>query len=190
MVHIDFGMIFDQGVLLRVPETVPFRLTQNLVDGLGVLGTEGVFRRSCERVLTGLRENTDTLMMILDVVVHDPLFIWTQSVEQLLQHQQAQEEKDRHNKDEMSLASTVSEDHHEKEDQGDTQDNQPDGADASKDDFEIDKDAARVLLRIRQKLKGQEDVVSDALSVEGHVRQPVCISSVCCLVPLHFCVCV
>ena len=39
--HIDFGMIFDQGQLLRIPETVPFRLTRNIVDGLGVLGTEG-----------------------------------------------------------------------------------------------------------------------------------------------------
>ena len=30
-----------QGKTLETPERVPFRLTQNMVDGLGVTGTEG-----------------------------------------------------------------------------------------------------------------------------------------------------
>lgn len=30
-----------QGKLLETPERVPFRLTQNVVDGLGITGTEG-----------------------------------------------------------------------------------------------------------------------------------------------------
>lgn len=40
-----------QGLLLEVPEMVPFRLTQNLIDGFGVSGYEGVFRKSCEITL-------------------------------------------------------------------------------------------------------------------------------------------
>ncbi|KAJ1306984.1 hypothetical protein OPQ81_007964 [Rhizoctonia solani] len=45
VVHIDLGIAFDQGRLLPIPETVPFRLTADIVDGLGSTGTEGVFRR-------------------------------------------------------------------------------------------------------------------------------------------------
>lgn len=40
-----------QGLILEVPEMVPFRLTQNLIDGFGVSGYEGVFRKSCEITL-------------------------------------------------------------------------------------------------------------------------------------------
>lgn len=40
-VHVDVNMLFDKGQQLNVPEIVPFRLTQNLVDGMGVLGYEG-----------------------------------------------------------------------------------------------------------------------------------------------------
>lgn len=40
-----------QGLTLTIPEMVPFRLTQNLVDAFGVSGYEGVFRRACEVTL-------------------------------------------------------------------------------------------------------------------------------------------
>jgi hypothetical protein len=45
-VQIDFGVLFDQGLSLPVPEIVPFRLTQNMVDSFGVCGVEGTFRIS------------------------------------------------------------------------------------------------------------------------------------------------
>ena len=32
------------GKALRVPERVPFRLTADLIDGMGLAGVEGVFR--------------------------------------------------------------------------------------------------------------------------------------------------
>ena len=40
------SFIFDnyeriQGKTLETPEKVPFRLTQNLIDGLGISGVEG-----------------------------------------------------------------------------------------------------------------------------------------------------
>ena len=38
VVHIDFGVTFEQGQALRHPETVPFRLTRDIVDGMGVTG--------------------------------------------------------------------------------------------------------------------------------------------------------
>lgn len=61
-VHVDFNCLFErvcnfvynrfanrvadviftlQGKTLETPERVPFRLTQNIVDGLGVSGVEG-----------------------------------------------------------------------------------------------------------------------------------------------------
>lgn len=40
-VHVDLNCLFDKGSLFEIPERVPFRLTQNLVDALGVTGYEG-----------------------------------------------------------------------------------------------------------------------------------------------------
>jgi hypothetical protein len=37
-----------KGLTLAKPEMVPFRLTQNLIDGFGITGIEGVFRKTCE----------------------------------------------------------------------------------------------------------------------------------------------
>ena len=45
VVHIDLGVAFEQGKILATPETVPFRLTRDIVDGMGVAGVEGVYRR-------------------------------------------------------------------------------------------------------------------------------------------------
>jgi serine/threonine-protein kinase ATR len=50
-VHVDFGCLFDRGLVLEVPERVPFRLTQNVVDCFGVSGVEGTFRRAAEMTL-------------------------------------------------------------------------------------------------------------------------------------------
>ncbi|BDA43155.1 Serine/threonine-protein kinase ATR at C-terminar half [Coccomyxa sp. Obi] len=78
VVHVDFSCLFDRGLLLEVPEMVPFRLTQNLIDGFGVSGYEGVFRKSCEITLQVLREHRDTLVSVMETFVHDPLCEWTQ----------------------------------------------------------------------------------------------------------------
>ena len=38
VVHIDLGIAFEQGRFLNTPELVPFRLTRDIVDGMGVTG--------------------------------------------------------------------------------------------------------------------------------------------------------
>ena len=68
MVHIDFGIVFDQGKLLPTPETVPFRLTRDVIDGMGITGVEGTFRRSCEQVLGALRKSATQVLTICEVV--------------------------------------------------------------------------------------------------------------------------
>ncbi|KDQ11887.1 hypothetical protein BOTBODRAFT_162335 [Botryobasidium botryosum FD-172 SS1] len=77
VVHIDLGIAFDQGTLLKIPELVPFRLTADMVDGLGLTGTEGVFRRCAEETLRVLRDGSDIIKTVLDVFKYDPLHAWT-----------------------------------------------------------------------------------------------------------------
>ena len=79
VVHIDLGVAFEQGRVLPVPEVVPFRLTRDLVDGMGITRTEGVFRRCCEFTLEALRQESYRIMTILDVLRYDPLYSWTLS---------------------------------------------------------------------------------------------------------------
>ncbi|KAM0793140.1 hypothetical protein ACM66B_000616 [Microbotryomycetes sp. NB124-2] len=72
-VHVDFNCLFDRGRTFDVPEQVPFRLTNNIIDGMGVTGVEGVYRRAAEITLRILRINRDSLMSVLETFLHDPL---------------------------------------------------------------------------------------------------------------------
>jgi hypothetical protein len=40
-VHVDLNCLFEKGRTFEVKERVPFRLTQNQVDGFGITGVEG-----------------------------------------------------------------------------------------------------------------------------------------------------
>ena len=78
IVHIDFGDCFEVAMERdKVPEKVPFRLTRMLVNAMEVSGIEGNFRSTCELVMSKLRDNSDSMMAILEAFVHDPLMIWT-----------------------------------------------------------------------------------------------------------------
>lgn len=95
VIHIDFGDCFevchyflwslDCGKHLlgqvatqreRFPEKVPFRLTRMLTKAMEVSGIEGNYRLTCERVMSVLRENRDSLIAMLEAFVHDPLISW------------------------------------------------------------------------------------------------------------------
>ncbi|CAG8582777.1 10118_t:CDS:2, partial [Dentiscutata heterogama] len=80
VIHIDYNVCFEKGKKLRVPETIPFRLTQNIETVLGVTGVEGVFRIACENVLRVLRENKEILITLLEAFVYDPLVDWHQDM--------------------------------------------------------------------------------------------------------------
>ncbi|KAK8968828.1 Serine/threonine-protein kinase TOR [Platanthera guangdongensis] len=77
VVHIDYNVCFDKGRRLKIPEIVPFRLTQTIVAALGLTGTEGIFRINCETVINILRKNKDIVLMLLEVFIWDPLVEWT-----------------------------------------------------------------------------------------------------------------
>lgn len=94
VVHIDLGVAFEQGRVLPIPEVVPFRLTRDLVDGMGITKTEGVFRRCCEFTLEALRQYSYSIMTILDVLRYDPLYSWTVSPVRMKKMQDPQEAED------------------------------------------------------------------------------------------------
>ncbi|KDO21628.1 hypothetical protein SPRG_22315 [Saprolegnia parasitica CBS 223.65] len=143
LVHIDFGVVFDQGMALQTPETVPFRLTRDLVDGMGVTGVDGLFMRTCEETLKVLRKKGAALTTILEVFIHDPLYNWTLSPVKALKMQQESQ---------LLL--------HKKSDDVMPEENVADAA-------------SRALLRVKQKLQGYEDPTGDAMSVEGQVKRLV-----------------
>lgn len=89
-VHIDLGVAFEMGRVLPVPELVPFRLTRDIVDGMGITKTEGVYRRCCEFTLEALRKEAETIVTILDVLRYDPLYSWSISPVRLAKLQDAQ----------------------------------------------------------------------------------------------------
>ncbi|ODH39151.1 hypothetical protein ACO22_02001 [Paracoccidioides brasiliensis] len=91
VVHIDLGVAFEQGRVLPIPEMVPFRLTRDLVDGMGITKTEGVFRRCCEFTLEALRQESYSIMTILDVLRYDPLYSWSLSPLRIKKMQDTQE---------------------------------------------------------------------------------------------------
>ncbi|CBQ70513.1 related to serine-protein kinase atr [Sporisorium reilianum SRZ2] len=76
-VHVDLNCLFDKGQRFEIAERVPFRLTQNMVDAMGVTGCDGVFRKSAEITMGILRDNRDSLMSVLEAMVHDPLGEWS-----------------------------------------------------------------------------------------------------------------
>uniref|UniRef100_A0A803L8L9 non-specific serine/threonine protein kinase n=1 Tax=Chenopodium quinoa TaxID=63459 RepID=A0A803L8L9_CHEQI len=139
VVHIDLGVAFEQGLMLKTPERVPFRLTRDIIDGMGVTGVEGVFRRCCEETLSVMRTNKEALLTIIEVFIHDPLYKWALSPLKALQRQ----------KETVEDLETSWED--------------------SQDECEGNKDAARALMRVKQKLDGYED--GEMRSVHGQVQQ-------------------
>ncbi|KAM7277000.1 hypothetical protein ACFE04_018866 [Oxalis oulophora] len=139
VVHIDLGVAFEQGLMLKTPERVPFRLTRDVIDGMGVTGVEGVFRKCCEETLGVMRTNKDALLTIVEVFIHDPLYKWALSPLKALQRQK------------------------------ETDDDPETNFVSSEDEYEGNKDAARALMRVKQKLDGYEE--GEMRSVHGQVQQ-------------------
>lgn len=76
IIHIDYNVCFEKGSRLRVPELVPYRLTQNLYGALGITGVDGQFKTAAEETLRVLRKHKEVLVTLLDAFVYDPLVDW------------------------------------------------------------------------------------------------------------------
>jgi FKBP12-rapamycin complex-associated protein len=70
IVHIDFGDCWEVAQKRdRFPEKVPFRLTRMLTKALEACGIEGNYRNTCEIVMKVLRDNKESMMAVLEVIV-------------------------------------------------------------------------------------------------------------------------
>ena len=152
VVHIDFGIVFGQGKVLMTPETVPFRLTRDIVDGLGVNGCDGLFSESCCSVLKVLRENNRALLTILEVMANDPLYKFTISPVAIAQKQRREEEEGEGGEGGRGGGGGGGEGKGEGEGE------------------DVGEATRRVLTGIRQKLEGYEESTPEMLSVEGQVQ--------------------
>ncbi|EDV19270.1 uncharacterized protein TRIADDRAFT_33879, partial [Trichoplax adhaerens] len=163
LIHIDFGIAFEQGRVLPTPETVPFRLTRDIVDGMGITGVEGVFRRCCEKTMAVMRHSQDSLLTILEVLLYDPLYAWNISPLKAIALQR------RRSKDHGSTENTGNEDSSGTP-SGDEEllDYYKRGDKTTQDKSSGNKMAERALLRVRQKLNGTENGI--VLSISGQVN--------------------
>eukprot|EP00894_Picocystis_sp_ML_P003696 jgi/Pico_ML_1/54213/g4619.t1 len=151
VIHIDLGIAFEQGRLLKTPELVPFRLTRDIVDGMGIFGVEGPMRKSCEETMEVMRRNKESLLTIIEVFLHDPLYQWALTVEAAMQHQWDSEGTS------GEVVSTLVEDSCGLVG-GNLQEGKP-----------VNAGAERALLRVKQKLDGTEDGASR--TVPGQVQK-------------------
>ncbi|CCD22813.1 protein kinase MEC1 NDAI_0A06590 [Naumovozyma dairenensis CBS 421] len=71
VLHVDFDCLFEKGKRLPIPEIVPFRLTQNLYDALGITGTDGTFKKTSEVTLSLMRDNEVALMNVIETIMYD-----------------------------------------------------------------------------------------------------------------------
>lgn len=78
LVGIDFGASFGQGVLLHVPELMPFRFTKQFQNLLAPLDTAGLLRQDMSYTLAALRDQSQTLLTIMEVFVKEPQMDWVE----------------------------------------------------------------------------------------------------------------
>ena len=127
---------------MNTPELVPFRLTRDMVDGMGVLGTEGPLRACMEAVLRVLRAHKTELLTVINVFLHDPLLKWALTPSKAKRRQI-----------------------HE------VPGGEGEGEALYEDPLPGSADAARAILRVKQKLEGLEFGDGEVLGVEGQVQQ-------------------
>eukprot|EP00698_Gefionella_okellyi_P011424 TRINITY_DN3007_c0_g1_i3.p1 TRINITY_DN3007_c0_g1~~TRINITY_DN3007_c0_g1_i3.p1 ORF type:complete len:2699 (-),score=548.83 TRINITY_DN3007_c0_g1_i3:24-7613(-) len=77
VVHIDYNVCFEKGTRLKVPETVPFRLTRVMRNAYQRPLGDGVFHTASCITLATLRDSQSTLMTLLEAFAYDPLVDWT-----------------------------------------------------------------------------------------------------------------
>uniref|UniRef100_A0A7S1TEY1 Serine/threonine-protein kinase TOR n=1 Tax=Compsopogon caeruleus TaxID=31354 RepID=A0A7S1TEY1_9RHOD len=82
ILHIDFGDCFEVAMTReKYPEKIPFRLTRMLQQALEKCGVEGYFRHTCEAVMRVLRDDSASVMAMLEAFAYDPLVNWRLMVE-------------------------------------------------------------------------------------------------------------
>ncbi|KOC69903.1 DNA-dependent protein kinase catalytic subunit [Habropoda laboriosa] len=80
---IDFGLAFDAGVDLRIPELMPFRLTSQILGLLKPFTEKDLLKMIMIHALRAVRNEQGPILSCMDVFVHEPLN-WTEHVNRAL----------------------------------------------------------------------------------------------------------
>ena len=132
---------------------------------MGVMGVEGIFRRCCEFTMEVMRKQQDSILTLLEVLLYDPLYVWTVTPQKAAALQQKQKLTKRRG---SAATDTI-----------------PDDGVLSflfnlrlscsllcqyseTVDMEVNESAKRTLVRLSQKLRGVEK--GTPLSVRGQVN--------------------
>jgi hypothetical protein len=84
---IDFGHAFGSATeLLPVPELIPFRLTENMVNVYAPLKTEIVLEQTMIKVYEVLSRHKRDLQTLVQVFVNEPTVDWTSSAQRVARH--------------------------------------------------------------------------------------------------------
>lgn len=127
---------------MAIPERVPFRLTRNIIDGMGIMGESGVFTATAASTMYLLKANTNALLTILSAMASDPLYKWSLSPMKIRNRR-------------------VSTEHSKTRDVHDNY----------LDSKEKNKAASRAISKVQEKLQGYEDgTAGEQQSVEGQVQ--------------------
>ena len=162
LVHIDLGVAFDQGKLLKTPELIPFRLTRDIVDGFGLNSYHGTFKKLAIKVLKLLRENQQIFYTVLNVFIHDPLYKWSLDPEKMdrLQYDDDEEDTNNNNNNKNKNKKPTFAEHESKEKEKDNNNR-----------LNNNEQAQRALHILKQKFQGTDNEQLNVLSVEGQVNR-------------------
>lgn len=78
LIGIDFGVAFGNGINLRIPELVPFRLTSHLVNILEPMGVNGAIKKNMIHTMRCLRSHSKAILTCLEMFVNEPTMDWQQ----------------------------------------------------------------------------------------------------------------
>jgi DNA-dependent protein kinase catalytic subunit len=98
VIGIDFGHAFGTATqFLPIPELIPFRLTQQFVNFLLPLGSDGLLKQSMVHTLNALQLGKQILINTMDVFVQEPLLDWQKLARRLATAQKGKVEEHNNN---------------------------------------------------------------------------------------------
>lgn len=118
------------------------------------------FRRACEETMTALRENSETIISILEVLLYDPLYTWTITPVQAYNRQF---------RDSEASGSSLDSDSDGKHEYLDTLSNNNCSGFDAETATAVNSVAERALFRLRAKLNGIEN--NSRTTVESQVER-------------------
>lgn len=79
-VHVDFSCLFDKAKYFEVPETVPFRFTQNIEKIVTIGESREAFEKYGAMTAKIAKDGAQHLVGLLDSFLYDPLIEWKKGV--------------------------------------------------------------------------------------------------------------